>query len=184
MSEPLPGAKAPDQRHCHACGQLVHVSAAHCLHCGAVLTALPVAVASVPTPAPAPAAAVHKPLGPGQVYCRGCGAGIHHSAPHCPHCGATQAVVPPAGVSSAQGAGGAPWLAIVSLVLGIACLLALLDDSGWDRETLIGYFGLALPGLVTGVAAVHTNAPGRGMAIAGIVLSAIALLAGFGLLVE
>lgn len=26
----------------------------------------------------------------GMVYCRGCGAQIHESAPTCPHCGATQ----------------------------------------------------------------------------------------------
>jgi ABC-type spermidine/putrescine transport system permease subunit II len=75
---------------------------------------------------------------------------------------------------------GSPWLAIVSLVLGAICALALFDESDWGRDSWVGFFALAIPGLVTGIAAVKTATTARGVAIAGIVLSSISLFAGIG----
>jgi ABC-type spermidine/putrescine transport system permease subunit II len=73
---------------------------------------------------------------------------------------------------------GSPWPAIMSLVLGTLCALALFDESKWGRDSWVGFFALAIPGLVTGIAAVKMATSARGVAIAGIVLSSIALLAG------
>ncbi len=85
-------------------------------------------------------------------------------------------------IASASRNTGSPWPAIVSLVLGAICVLALFDDSDWGRDTLVGFFALAIPGLVIGIAAVSAGTSARGVAIAGIVLSSIALLTGIGLL--
>ncbi|MFO1287709.1 MAG: NINE protein [Rubrivivax sp.] len=88
-------AKLADQKFCHACANVLHHTAAHCPRCGArqggsalVVAAPEAAPAGVPA---APATAPGSALAPNHVYCRGCGAGIHESAPVCPKCGAPQA---------------------------------------------------------------------------------------------
>jgi hypothetical protein len=73
--------------------------------------------------------------------------------------------------------GGTYGLPIPSLVLGIICVLALLDDSPWDSDTLAGGYMFAIAGLVLGIISVARQAKGRGMAIAGIVMCSITLLA-------
>ncbi len=107
---------------------------------------------------------------------------MHETAVACPHCGATQAPTSPPLYAAGGGASPAvtPWLAIVSLVLGVLCVLILLDDSQWDVDSLVGFFSLAVPGLAIGIAALATQAGGRGMAVAGIVLSTVSLFAGIG----
>src|SRR5574343_56632 len=157
--------KRGDQKHCHGCGRLLHISALACPTCGA---------SQEPATQPSTVAAVStyratQILTRDHVYCRGCGVGIHQLANTCPHCGAPQG----ANTTLAQGSVpefgniGSPWPAILSLVLGAICLLALFDESAWDRDTLIGYFSLAIPGLVLGIAAVSKRSSAHGVAIAG-----------------
>lgn len=168
-----------DQKHCHACSRLLHMSAHTCPSCGA---SQELGVSSAVAQHPTSRAVTILPRD--HVHCRGCGAGIHQSAVTCPRCGAQQsaagALTPV--VASATRNPGTPWLSIVSLVLGVICVLALLDDSDWDGDAALGLFALALPGLITGIAAVSTATSARGVAIAGIVLSSIALLASVGYL--
>lgn len=117
------------------------------------------------------------------VFCRGCGKEIHESAPACPHCGSIQQAV--AGLSSVQKKEGPIWVPIVSLVLGIVSVLALFDDSSWDEETILGLGVFAVTGLVLGCISLYNKQrAGKGMAIAGVVMSSIGLLALIGLLVD
>jgi hypothetical protein len=61
--------------------------------------------------------------------------------------------------------------------LGIACALALFDDSPWDRQTTLGMGVLALMGLGLGIISINDQKTGKAMAITGVVLSSLALLA-------
>lgn len=110
------------------------------------------------------------------VFCRACAKEIHETAPTCPQCGASQHVAQAAtaGIES-------PWLAIVSLILGIICLLSLFDDSEWDTDTLFGLGIFSIAGLVCGIISINQKKPGNNLAIAGVVLSAIATLCFAGL---
>ncbi len=172
---PSPVAKRSDEKHCHACGRLIHLTAQACPHCGAMQETTTSSSIGLPF-----VGQFTRGLSAGQVFCRGCGIGIHQSASACPHCGAPQI----AGVQQATDSprNGSSWPAIISLVLGSICILALADDSDWDSDTLVGYFGFAISGLIFGAAALFNRTSVRGLAVAGVVLSAIALLAGFGLL--
>lgn len=104
------------------------------------------------------------------VFCRGCGKEIHESAPSCPSCGAVQAI-------PANRKDGSLWMPITSMVLGIICALALFDDSALDNETILGLFMFAGASIGLGAYSISTQKAGKGMAIAGLVLSVIALLA-------
>jgi peptidoglycan/LPS O-acetylase OafA/YrhL len=110
------------------------------------------------------------------VFCRACAKEIHETAPTCPQCGASQHIALAAtnGVDS-------PWLAIVSLILGIVCILTLFDDSVWDRDALFGVSILSVAGLACGIVSINQKKPGNNLAIAGVVLSAIAMLCFAGL---
>lgn len=76
---------------------------------------------------------------------------------------------------------GTYWLPIPSLVLGILCALAIFDESEWDQDTINGLFLFAVIGLVLGIIGVSKQVKGRGMSIAGIVLSSLGLLAWLGM---
>ena len=65
---------------------------------------------------------------------------------------------------------------ITSLVLGIVCMLAFFDDSGWDKDTIIGIGIFATTGIVLGAVSLNKQKRGKGMAISGVVLSVIAIL--------
>jgi hypothetical protein len=110
------------------------------------------------------------------VFCRACAKEIHETAPTCPQCGASQHVAraAPADIDS-------PWLAIVSLILGIICILTLIDDSPWDRSTLFGMSIFSVASLACGIISINQKRPGNNLAIAGVVLSAIATLCFAGL---
>jgi TM2 domain-containing membrane protein YozV/ribosomal protein L37E len=98
-----PPTRQADQKFCHACGNILHVSAPTCTSCGAAQSATSMVAA------PAAARAL-----PNQVFCRGCGQAIHQTAPYCPHCGAPQiAVVGLAHPTKSRGAA-----AFLAFVLG------------------------------------------------------------------
>jgi hypothetical protein len=111
------------------------------------------------------------------VFCRGCGKEIHESAPTCPQCGAVQKV--PA--SAALAADGPKWMGITSLVLGIICFLILFDEEPMDKDTIIGFLMFATVSIVFGAVSVKSYITAKKMAIAGIVLSSISVLALIGM---
>lgn len=113
------------------------------------------------------------------VFCRCCGKEIHETAPACPSCGGVQysaAVSPPN-----QKTDGSLWMPITSLVLGIICVLALFDDSQWDKDTILGLGIFSVAGLVLGAISINKQTTGKGMAITGVILSSIALLVFIGM---
>ncbi len=113
------------------------------------------------------------------IFCRGCGKQIHETAPTCPHCGSVQQLA----ATTLQEIGNAPiWMSITSMVLGIVVALTFFDDSGWDKNTILGVGLFACAGLVFGVISLNKKMAGRGMAITGVVLSSIGLLAVLGML--
>jgi hypothetical protein len=86
----------------------------------------------------------------------------------------SQPVVSPANAPS--GVQGTYWFPIPSLVLGIFCVLALLDDSDWDKDTINGMIIFSAAGLILGIVAITRQKKGLGMAIAGVVMSSLTLL--------
>lgn len=78
-----PPQKQADQKFCHACGMILHISADSCVACGArqfQAGGMPAAGGSV----------LAMRSFPNHQFCRGCGLPLHRSAPLCPHCGAPQ----------------------------------------------------------------------------------------------
>lgn len=69
------------EKHCHACGNVLHISASLCPHCGA-------SQSPVATTQAQPSSDAHRILD--GVYCNGCGTSIHKTATTCPKCGAKQ----------------------------------------------------------------------------------------------
>lgn len=114
------------------------------------------------------------------TFCRYCGKEIHEAAPNCPNCGRDQSTQVTA--VSGLAADGQLWLPITSLVFGIVGLLAFGGgDPQKDKEAFIGIGLFALVGLVFGIVTISKQKTGKGMAIAGVVLSSVALLALLGL---
>ncbi len=106
------------------------------------------------------------------VFFRECGKEIHETAMSCPHCGAVQHAT----VKSTQDQSGTLWLPVPSLVLGIMVVLALFDESSWDKDTYMGIFTCIVTTIVLGGFGVSTQKRGRGMSISGIILGVIGLL--------
>lgn len=115
------------------------------------------------------------------IFCRCCGKEIHETAPSCPHCGGSQQF---AIANHGQFADGPVWIPISSLVLGIISVLALFDDSPWDKDTILGLGIFSVAGIFLGGMSINKQKTGKGMAIAGVVLSSIAVVALIGLLFE
>lgn len=115
------------------------------------------------------------------VFCRGCGKELHESAPVCPQCGSLQNASVSRVANTPASAGQSLWASITSLVFGVICMLALLDDSEWDRDTIVGLGMFAALALVFGIVSLNVSRRGRGMAIAGIVMGAVGLLCAIGL---
>ena len=110
------------------------------------------------------------------IFCRQCGKEMHEGAPSCPQCGAAQQAASQPILSSPE-RGGALWLSIVSLICGIWGAAAFFDDSGLNKDALVGIGILAVAGLALGVVNLSQKRAGKGMAIAGLLLSSLALLA-------
>lgn len=81
--------------------------------------------------------------------------------------------------SSAELSGTYGW-PIPSLVIGIFAALSLFDDSKWDSDTIDGAATICITGLTLGIVSLCRQRKGKGMAVAGIVLSSIGLLAVIG----
>jgi hypothetical protein len=115
------------------------------------------------------------------LFCRVCGKEIHAPAPTCPHCGSLQGAANP---SPRRLPEDSIWMAIASLVLGIACVTALFDDSPWDKDTVVGLGILAVVGLALGAVSLSNRSGGKGMALAGVILSVVSILAYIGITLQ
>jgi hypothetical protein len=71
---------------------------------------------------------------------------------------------------------GSLWLPIPSFIFGIIGLLATFDDSEWTIDEEIGIYFFIFMSLLLGIISVSIQKEGKGMAIAGIILSALAVL--------
>lgn len=107
-------------------------------------------------------------------YCRACGNRTHESALSCPSCGAVSNLR--TGAAGLRSAHGTLWLPVPALITGLVSFLTLFDDSEWDTQTYLGVFTVGLAGLVLGSYGASSQALGRGMSIAGIVLAVLGLL--------
>lgn len=107
------------------------------------------------------------------VFCRECGKEIHESAVKCPQCGIYQHN---STQTAFQAVDGPLWVPIVSLILGIICVLALFDESEWDADIIFGFVTSSVASLVLGIVSINKQKNGKGMAITGVILSSIALL--------
>ena len=110
----------------------------------------------------------------GMVFCRACGKEIHDSAPMCPNCGAIQNT---AEESVDKLPGGNVRMSSISLALGIFCTLTLFAESPWDKDTISALVFFAATGLIFGGVSLSTRAKGKGIAIFGVLLCVISLLA-------
>ncbi len=109
------------------------------------------------------------------IFCRHCGKEIHEQASSCPQCGGVQ---PPfVSATAIPGEGDSLWMAITSLVLSIVFTLTLLEDAEHDKDALIGMGVFLIASLALGVISLAGKKAGKGMAIAGVVLSSFSLLA-------
>jgi hypothetical protein len=107
------------------------------------------------------------------IFCTACGKELHETAPMCPHCGNPQKAGAGTNTMKVDAKVGPLWAAITSPVLGAWCVLA--EISG-DIGTTSGCAMLAIAGLVLGIVSLNISKRGKGIAIAGIVISVIGLL--------
>jgi len=118
---------------------------------------------------------------PGMMFCRYCGKEIHESAPACPQCGGLQH---PAAKAGARGAEPGLWMPVTGLVCSILCALALLDEAPPNIDLISGIFTLGMIGIIFGIVSICNQVTGKKMAIASVVLSAIAIMAAVGHLID
>lgn len=113
------------------------------------------------------------------AFCKFCGKEIHISALTCPHCGGVQhsSITVASSGQAGHSDDGKLSMPITSLVVGIVSLCTLFDDSPWDKETIAGVGVFAIISLVLGCVSINKQRAGRRMAIAGVGLSSLTLLA-------
>lgn len=74
-------------------------------------------------------------------------------------------------------------MSITSLITGILAVVSMFDDSGWDKDELLGVvLFFIIPAITFGVLALTMKKDGKGMAIAGLVLAGISSVYGLGVL--
>jgi hypothetical protein len=111
------------------------------------------------------------------IFCHACGKQIHESAPTCPQCGAVQ---PAAQEVKRPNSVSALWLPVGSICLGTLTLLATFDDSILDTDTLVGLGVFSVVGIVLGCIGLSKGRSYRNLALAGLIVSVLALLCTIG----
>jgi hypothetical protein len=111
------------------------------------------------------------------VYCRGCGAQIDEALPTCTECGAPQAPCIERTTAVTDGAEtDSVWQAILSMMLGAFMFLLCLATDAYSSDESIGMIGFCGAAIALGASSINTHSAGTRMAVAGIVLSVLALL--------
>jgi len=109
------------------------------------------------------------------ILCPFCKEEIKQDAIICKHCNSNL---------KSKSKDGSLWVSILSVILGIVSILALFDDSEWDKDTYIGLFTFSISGLFLGILAITQKLNGKNIAILGILLSSLTLLLIIGVLLE
>ena len=115
------------------------------------------------------------------MNCPYCGNPIPPRVNNCPSCGAPVEIqeVPVNPQINSGTFAHSLWMSITSMVTGLLCFFASLDDSDWDEDSIAGFMIFFLISVIAGIVVCckeKNRKNARGMAIAGIVLSVLALL--------
>jgi len=185
---------------CPNCGNPVVPNARFCPACGVTREVVLSVVAERAVNEPPSRSAALPPPVRSCSFCAICGVqAISDTAPFCTQCGSLVKAssslpiaeqrpnvqvnvinAPHTGVKASSELSGSYGLPIPSMVIGIVFVLGVFDNSRWDSDTISGAAAFCIVGLVLGIVSVCRQQKGRGMAVAGIVLSSIALLAVIG----
>ena len=103
------------------------------------------------------------------AFCRGCGKEISEQAPHCPQCGAPQAIVNQPGQSNS-------WMAIVAMLLSGCVLLGSLDAEKGDTDLVIGALSFSAIAIALAGISLHQGRPGKNLAVVAITVAVLALV--------
>ena len=119
------------------------------------------------------------------MNCPYCNNPIPANANNCPGCGAQivqqqapapQVIIQQTPQTPADEKAKSRWMAITSMVLGILSLVSILSFDEFDEEEAFGVLLFMILALVFGIVSLCQKRDGKGMAIAGIVTAAIAIL--------
>lgn len=102
------------------------------------------------------------------VYCRYCKHEIHASANTCPSCGADQVI------NNGKNAIRIAWMSLSSFLLGLFAFFAVLDDSPWDEDTLVGFFFFISVSIILGILSYNNKHESQWLSGFGITLSVLA----------
>lgn len=119
-----------------------------------------------------------------ETKCPFCKEDIKEGAIKCKHCRSALVDVSSMTNQVIKKQEGTLWLPIPSLVLGIIGCLAMLDDSYWTYDELVGAIFFTLVGIILGAVSLSNQKVGKGIAIAGVILSSLAILFFVGMLPE
>jgi hypothetical protein len=117
-----------------------------------------------------------------QRRCPFCMEAIHDGALKCKECGSLLYSLPasPHARRVQLSAGETSWLPVPSLILGLLCVLTLMNGTQFEAETRLGGVLFSGAALGLGPASLIRQQLGRGLAITGIVFGRMALLAFLG----
>jgi hypothetical protein len=85
-------------------------------------------------------------------------------------------LTPHSPVQTATDTKGTYGLPIPSMIIGIIVTLSLFDNSKWDSDQINGGVAFCIAGLTLGIVSLSRQRKGKGMAVAGVILSSLGLL--------
>jgi uncharacterized membrane protein len=116
-------------------------------------------------------------MGGNKMFCKYCGNEIHEDAVVCIKCG--RQVKP---IEEYQSKNTPHWSSITSFIAGIIVIIIVMTEpSGrWSSDTIAGVIILGTLPIIFGVISLSKKTSGRWMAITGLVLGCITVLASLG----